>query len=664
MNRDLVWRPSAGSLFLPRGQQPLYSHPYEDLAALAMPRNMRSALEWSQFIVSTSGPYHSALKRVVAYCITDIEIVEAANASGDAVGKEVKQNYEKLFSDEYMRMKTQALAVGVDLLTYGNSFVSVFTKFTRYLLCQGHTADGRPCSYSAPLKTILEQADRFQFSFTGFEFQATCPHCGCTTSWKVKDQHSRSMEDMYVHRWDPTELDILYDPFTKQPIIEWRIPSDYSEMVKRGMEHVLETVPLEILDAIKQGSRFTFNRDMILHLKREAMAGIKSRGWGIPDTFANFRQAWLYQVCNHHTETTAMEALAPLRIISPPSSGGNGDPIYKNINMGSFTRAAKNAINTKRRDPSAWFVFPCPVQYQAVGGDASQFIPRDLLDYSLDTLLTSAGVPVELYKGSLTLQAAPVALRLFRSYWQSLVAAFNTFLNFTARRASEILGWEPVQAKFADVELFDDINKQVQTLQLMSSGMVSQTTGLAAVGIDKKEEVRRIAEEQRDEAEQQDRMQKEMETARQFGDMVGGGTLGILGQIQQQQQAAAQGGGGASPMGMPGQGMPFPGAQMAGATVPGANGQGMASLLPGMDPISQMIAQMTTQPTDSIQDVYAKAQTLAQQMLMGNTASNLRKLQKQDPQMHGIVKGLVDQMRSNARSEGGQMLLQQYGAGG
>ena len=116
-------------------------------------------------------------------------------------------------------------------------------------------------------------------------------------------------------------------------------------------------------------------------------------------------------------------------------------------------------------------------------------------------------------------------------------------------------------------------------------------------------------------------------------------------------------------MGMPGQNMPVPGASMAGAQVAGANGQGMSSLLPGMDPISQLIAQSGVQPTDSIQDIYAKAQTLAQQLMMGNTNSNLRKLQKQDPQMHMIVKGLIEQMRSEAASQGRDMVLQQQGMG-
>lgn len=109
--------------------------------------------------------------------------------------------------------------------------------------------------------------------------------------------------------------------------------------------------------------------------------------------------------------------------------------------------------------------------------------------------------------------------------------------------------------------------------------------------------------------------------------------------------------------------MPFPGGTMAGATVPGANGQGMSSLLPGNDPISQMIAQYGIQPTDSLQDAYMKAQTLAQQFMMGNTSSNLRKLYNKDKQLHSMVKAIIEEMRSNAASQGRDMVLQQQFGG-
>lgn len=661
MASDLFWSPRNSSVtFVPRGKRPQYVHPYEDMASAAMPTTMQDALRWAEFIVSTTGPYRSALWRVAAYCVTDPEIMEA-NGNTESIGKEVRENYEKVLSDEFLKIKSEVLTLGMDLLTYGNAFVSVFSKFTRYLTCPGRRPDGSNCAVQIPLHQMLENP-AYKFQFTNMEFHATCPYCGYRGKWRVYDQPSKSMEDLYIRHWDPNEMKILYDPFSNRNKVVWEINPEYAAQIRKGVHHVLESAPMEIIEAIKESGDFEFNDDSILHLKTQSLSGIKLRGWGMPSAISDFRQAWLYQTCNRHTETTAMESLAPMRIITPPGSPGQGDPVHTTGGP-LFVQMAKRAIQEKRRDPSAWFVAPFPVQYQAVGGDASQFIPRDLLDYSLDALLTSAGVPVELYKGSLTIQAAPVALRLFTSYWQWLVTDYNEFLRFVVKKVSEILGWEPVGARFARITEADDINRQVQALQLMQTGAVSQTTGLASVGIDKHEEVRRIMEEQRDEAEQQEKMQEDLETSKQLSDITGGGMLGMLGRQQAAQQQQQQQG--AGPMGAPGTGMPMPGPAgpvgMAGAQVPGApGGGGMSSLMPGADPISQLIAQSGIQPTDSIQDIYAKAQTLAQQFMAGgNTASALRKLKQQDPQMHTIVKGIIEQMRSNASSQGRDMVLQQ-----
>ena len=666
MGSELFWRPSnAGSQFIPKGQRPTYVHPYEDMASAAMPLTMTEALKWAQYIVATTGPYRAALRRVVAYCITDPEILQASGELG-ALSKEVRENYENILSDRFLQVKNNTLAIGMDLLTYGNVFVSVMSGFTRYLFCKGKHADGHACTASVPLKEMLENKERFKFQFKDIQFQATCPYCGYHGPWKVHDQPSKSMKDIFIHRWNPLDISLLYDPFAKDNIVVWNIPADYRSQVLKGTPHLLQTVPGEILEAIRSKQDFKFNPDAILHLKTPGLSGMRLDGWGLPGTISDFRQAWMYQTCNRHTETTAMESLAPMRILSPPTGPAGGDQYY-NQNAGKFTYMMKNAIEKKRRDPSAWFVTPFPVQYQTVGGDASQFIPRDLMEFTLDNLLTAAGVPVEMYKGSMTIQAAPVALRLFTSYWQSMVTNFNTVLQFIVRRVSEIMGWEPVEARFTPITQADDMNRQMQALQLMQAGLVSKTTGLASVGIDNKEEVRRMADEQRDEAEQQDRMQKELETNKQISDMVGGGVLNILNQ-QQQMEQQAQGGGA-----MPGAPMPMAGGApaMGGAMPQGgaamAAGGGMSSLLPGMDPISQMIAQSGIQPGDSIQDIYAKAQTLAQQFMAGgNTASALRKLKREDKDgtLHMLVKEMINQMRSNASSQGRDMVIQQEFGGG
>lgn len=661
-NQILLWD-NYSTGFLPRPQKPQYPNPFVDVASVLMPTTIQEALRWGEFIVSTNGPYREALKRIIAYCITDPEVVE-----GDddviVVDKETRNKYKSLFSEKGLSIRTQTFDIDFDLLTYGNSFVSVQTKFDRYLTCQG-TYKGKPCHFQAPLKEVMEKPE-YDFNFNNYAFEATCPVCGQRTLWEPKDRYSKDMHDIYIKRWNVHELEILYDPFSSQETIVWRIPEDYRQLVGQGLPFVLQTVPLEVLNAMREGYNIAFDKEFMLHLKESTLSGIRSRGWGIPRIVANFQQALLFQIMQRHNETIALESLAPFRVLSPPPSGGaeGKDPIM-NGNMNKFVSHIGTMIQQRRRDPSSYFVSPFPLTYQAFGGDASQFLPREMLAECQDTLLTSVGIPVDMYKGSMTVQAAPIALRLFESFWSNLIDNNNQLLSFIIKRVNVLLGWEPVSAKFTRITHADDMNRQMQKLQLASMGQVSQTTALETIGLSRHEELRRMMEEQRDEAEQQQKQQETLETTKQLSDAFGGGPLNAMAQMQQQRQQAMGGGmpqGGMPPMGgpMPQGGMP---PQAAGAPMAG---NGMSQLMPGNDPISQMIAQAGTQPGDTPEDMMAKAQTLAQQFLsMGNTASALRKLKQTDPQMHAIVKSCIEQIRSNARSQGQQQVMQQqFGGGG
>lgn len=56
------------------------------------------------------------------------------------------------------------------------------------------------------------------------------------------------------------------------------------------------------------------------------------------------------------------------------------------------------------------------MEYQALGGDASKLAPKDLLEQGLTTLYDSAGVPMELFRGTMNLQGSFSAIRLFEAF--------------------------------------------------------------------------------------------------------------------------------------------------------------------------------------------------------------------------------------------------------
>ena len=605
-----------------------FPDPFSDIASLSMPDNMRDALRWCEYIFMSNGMYRQACDRIVSYFITEIEV------QGD--DKEEKQKFTDFLNDT-LGIKNLLHTVGMDYLCYGNSFTSMLVPIRRYLYCP-------KCKLELPLRKIFNEPV-FAFKWSGFEFNAKCPKCKYSGKWMHNDRRSTEQEDLRIRRWSPHEMEILWDPLTDDVSHVWKIPADYRKLLNEGNLYHLERANWEILEAVKNQQDLRFDNDVVYHMKEEALGGVRNRGWGISRVLSNFRQAWYVQVLHRYNEAIALDYVIPFRVLTPMPRGGVGefsDPAL-NIDLGGFSSRVQSMIRKRRRDPAGWHTLPFPVQYQALGGDATQLAPQELMEQGMDTLLTSVGIPVELYKGSLSVQAAPAALRLFESSWTHLAHNMNRFLQSIVDKTAEIMSWEPVKVKLARVTHADDLNRQMAKLQLMMGQQVSQTTGMKSVGLDFEEETRRKLEEEQFLAEETAEMQERMQQAAAMDEMapppqaggMGGGMMG-----------GAMGGG----MGMP------PGAPPAGGAPPPASAGGAAAQQFAMAQPTQM-----NKPTTP-EEMVAQAQTIAQQMMAlpsSQRRSELITLKRADPTMHSLVTSAMDEIRQQARSMGQQQQLQQ-----
>lgn len=615
------------------------------MAAAALPENIKEALEWAEYIANTNGIYKSALKRIAAYCVTDIEVVPA-KAATSTLDTEKRERYVKLFSSNKLDAKKLGVDFAMALLIYGNVFVSMHSKFIRRLEC--------PDCHAILRYEAARDNPNIKLRFEDFQYKGTCPRCKTQKNFMAYEDYSTKPEDLYVKFWNPHDIDLQYDAFTGEAKVVWRIPAEYRTLIRSGRLDTVENCPQNIIDVIREDGNLVFDKDVLLHSKETALPGIKADGWGIPAVIANFRAAWYWQLINKYNEVFATDFIMPKRCISPASQGDSpSDPVLGS-GLTTFMNAMRHMIKGNNLDPASWLISPYPIQYQTLGGDAAKFMPKDQLDYAKSVLLTSIGIPVELFDGTLQLQSAPCALRLFENNWAWLVDALKVFLNFMATRAAFHLQEDPVELRYKRITHVDDLSRQQSVLQLGSAGEISRTSMLASLGLDKREETRLMLEEDRDTAKLQEQQQEDLETMQMFKSMVPDGVQVGLQNIQaQQQQADAQQAGGG--------GMPASGGMPAGAA---PAQQGM--IMPGMSPIDQMLANAGALPTDSPEDLAAKAQTLAQQAMQcgPQRASFLRKLKSKDPQIHALVKGMVEDMDQQAATQGKQQVLaQQYGGG-
>lgn len=613
-----------------------FADPFNDIATTQMPTTMKSALWWSEYIWTVMGTYRMAMERIVSYFITDIEL------GGDASDDE-KDKYKDFLGEQLDALSFLGLMMR-DRLCYGNSFASVVVPFRRYLQCP-KTGD------LYPLKIAYYN---FEFEFNDkFEFIATCPKTGWRGAWHVIDKPREESDHLILKRWNPHEMELLHDPYTDEVAYLWRIPEYYKRMIKEGNLYHLERASKQVLEAIKHDKLFRFNPDAIYHMKEQTLAGIRNMGWGLPRSLINYRQIWYVQVLRRYNEAIALDYIIPFRLITPEArSGGQSglgtqDPMSV-YNAGDFRSQIRNMLNKRRRDPASWQMLPFPVNYQMLGGDANQLAPTELITQGFDTLLNECGTPVEFYNGSLSMQAAPVALRLFESTHRQLVSDANNFLQWMCNTVSRIMSWEIVGCKLTRVTMADDIAKQTTALQLMMGQQLSGTSGLSAIGYDWETEQKRLADEARKQQEMAARQAEEAEQA------------GLAQQIAKGQPAGAAPAPGGDPAAAGGA------APAAGGGDPAAQGgPGMAAQ--GGMPVTEYIQGLGPNAMVTPNDLQQAAEMLATELLglpEGVKDSQLRELKASNPTLHSIVKEKMNDMRSQAKSVGGAQVMQQQFGGG
>lgn len=611
-----------------------YPDPWLDVASLSVPTNMRSALYWAEYIYSIFGTYRMAMERVISYFLTEVDVL---NASDDEADK------WKSYTKDVLGIMTVLQSVLRNRSCYGNAFTSLQIPFQRFLRCP-------QCNkVQFLLNQVYEGKESFNFEWQIPNFIASCPNCklgsGYRGPWKIKDEICDADKKCKIKIWNPHQIEMLHCTYSEDVNYLWRIPEDYKLQIRQGGLYHLERVPEEVLKAIHRNQLYRFDPDAIFHMREPTLAGLVNRGWGLPRIISNFRQIWYVQVLRRFNEAIALDYVIPFRVITPAPAtgtvsgvGGAGmsmDPISM-YSGNDFRSIVAQMQRRRRRDPAAMQTLPFPVNFQMFGADANKLAPRELLDQATEQLLNDSGTPVELYNGSLQLQTAPVALRLFESTWRHLVGDANDWLAWLVRQITQVLSWETVSLELKRVTIADNLERQMMAAQLMMSQQLSGQTVLSELGDwNFKKEQQRISEEARFQSELQSRTQEEMQEA------------GFAQQVAKGQQDPSGGQGG-------GQGG-------------GGGGQGDPSQQQPQGPVTQYLASVSPNAPQSPQDMMQVADSMAQQLLglpEGVKDSELRKLLVQNKVLHDVVKERMQEIRNQTKSRAGAQAMGQMQQGG
>ena len=484
------------------------------------------------------GIYSKAIERMVRYFLTKVEIYGTTDYK-------VRRKYQDWLTDTLGIMSTLAM-VGDDYWCFGNSFSSIYKSFHRNLVCPIEK-----CSHMQP-------ADKAEYVFSGFKFTGICPACRNKVTFKIKDMPAQN-DELRVVRWNQRSIEIEYDVVSGKKRFYYEPRAKTKAAINNGERVTVENMPEEMLTCLAKDEKFLFKEGEIYHMAKPVPASFieDTAGWGLPPFLPNFEYVVQLQMLTKYHEAIMMDYLVPTRFFSPAKSGGDlGDPLL-NVDSGRFMRTIENFWRQRRKDPTFIGSIPFPVNYQAIGGEAKNLAPTELLQFAVDMLLSSMGVPQEFYKETLATGGPPIGLRMFERGHTPFVAELNKYLDWIMGKCSEYLMWEDVRARLVKTSVMEDDVVRQTKLQMLSVNKVSNQTALAAFNIDYEYEVDKILEEQA----MMDEKTQEMQRAKQQSDQAQ--------QSLDQPLPSAQPPGGA-PGGQPQQGQPQQGQpQQSGAPAGG-----------------------------------------------------------------------------------------------
>lgn len=465
---------------------------WRDVASYYAPTSMQDAFKLCEFLYLNNSTYRKGSERVVDYFLTSLKVSGADD--------EGRKRFQDILIDD-VKVMPVLRKVGVNFQCYGNAIVSPHFPFVRSLVC-------RSCGTSVSAKSY---EGRMALDWNTGDIDLHCRKCKSDRPHKIVDRAHRMPAGIKLICWDPKRIKIKPNDITGDAQY-WMEPTEYTKrMVRDNDPFFLSTLPQSFLETIRLGARYKFDPHSIFHLKESTIAGVDLRGWGPPPILSAFRNFFRLQVLLRQDEKLMMDYITPMRLLSPKQgSYVQGNSIH-NESMANFTSNMGSVIRQHRISGMNWNIVPFPVDYQALGGEGQALSPREIIEGEEDRILNSRGVPPEFYRATLSLQAAPVALRLFERSWSFLVEGTNELLQWWSNHISGFLSTGEYRTKLDSVTVVDDIDNKIWRLQAMAAELLSKETALSPMGIDSREEFQRILDQQKMEAEMTERAQREME---------------------------------------------------------------------------------------------------------------------------------------------------------
>lgn len=473
-----------------------HGSPLFDFLTAFAPRKLKDLFRLCEYLYFNSSQIYAALQKFCTYPVTSI-VYETQN--------EALKNYYEDLHDKVLKTKRILIRAAVDKFVYGNAFFSMYTPFVRYL----------KCPECATLTNISHVSYKFKLKKLTFAFKCgSCNKGVIANEDHVVDRKMTRKDKLSVIRWDPKLMDIDYNPMTGHSEYYYTIPKELKERCAKGSKHLIDTMPMEFLKAIKADKIFKFAEGQIFHMRMDAPAGIEAQ-WGFPPLASTIKLFFYAAVLRKANEAIALDYVVPLRIVSPKQGTGNADPVTT-ISLERWSNEMKHSVKRWRRDPLHIMWSPVPAEVTHLGGQARALMTLGEVQAAEDNIIAAMGLPKEFIYGGFSAMGSGIQLRVLENQLVHQTGDLNDLLQWITDNSARKLGRSTVVCSLAPFRFIDDVQQKAMLLQLniadpTTGPWLSKRTLGEAFDVDPADERKWRRQEALDEARAQMELQVEMQ---------------------------------------------------------------------------------------------------------------------------------------------------------
>lgn len=272
------------------GKSEGHPNPYYNYSQIYSPKRLKELFKWCEYLFYNSAHIYSALRKFGEYPITEVTY--------ETTNKALKEKHKNLL-ERIVRARELLIKATLDKYVYGNAFISMYQPFIRFLKCP-------KCQTLTNIQNV-----NYKFNIRRISFSYTCAACNAdvtTDKDGVVDRKLMLSRKVNFIRWDPKLMDIDHNPMTGESVYYWTIPQDIMQRVNSGHKTLIDTLPVGVLQAVKDGKKFKFAPDAIFHMKIGGPAGISPQ-WGLPPLISTLQLFHYTAILRKANECVSPEAL-------------------------------------------------------------------------------------------------------------------------------------------------------------------------------------------------------------------------------------------------------------------------------------------------------------------------------------------------------------------